>query len=272
MRHNSKRVTFSFLLLVLLSVFSVTVVSADVNKTESKKSSFFNLKNPLNILHPKLTEDDINQYILAYENIAKVSPLIKKEQNAVKIQREEPKCQNCDDLNLLYDLGLNSAYDIYDAFYTSLCRKCMEILIQATKEAGYKDFKAFLMMSLRIQFALYQIARLELIELIGDGYKATNTDERIKLYCANFEEKPAKETVKTRTNNNIEKTQKLCTNMRILDGFIQKLGKAISSLANKLSHKSDIELVRKHSERIYDAITDDDLVLAVRFSDSSFDD
>ncbi len=72
--------------------------------------------------HLDLSEEDIAKYVTAIENLAKVSPQIDEEMRKS------------------------------DAQIVFFCEPCRDLISQAVRDAGYKSFKSFLLMDLRIAY------------------------------------------------------------------------------------------------------------------------
>ncbi len=84
-----------------------------------------------------LTDEEVEQYVRAYKNIALVSSRleeVKKESGSLTILT---------------------------------CADCLEILDQAVRDAGYKDLKTFFIADVRIHLAMRHLLYLELSKIVG---------------------------------------------------------------------------------------------------------
>ena len=88
---------------------------------------------------PALTEEDISRYVTAIENLAKVSLQIDEEMR-------------------------NS-----DAQIVFFCEPCRDLMRRAVQDAGYKSFKSFLLMDLRITYTMRYLLYLRISEMAGEA-------------------------------------------------------------------------------------------------------
>lgn len=160
-----------------------------------------------------LTEQDIAQYTQAYGNIARAAPTL-------AAQKRD-----------------SHALDILT------CIPCYGTLNQAVKQAGYADFKAFLIADARIHLAMRAYVYLEISKFAGETAQGASPVQ----ICANLD------TQSTPAADPELRTQ--CARLRTLGAYVEKIGKVILKLATQLGQDGDIAAVAKQQDAITRAWT-----------------
>lgn len=166
-----------------------------------------------------LSEQDIQQYIQAYENFAEISP---------KLEEERKRSNSI-------------------SIFT--CKECRSLLLQAVQDAGYSDLKSFLAMDLRIHYTMRAVAYLKIAELLG-GLADEISAEEVRA-------KP--ELMEGLDETERDEVTGLYDKVAALDRHIKKIGSLFKAMAERILQKGDLELVSKHFDAIHSALTNADL-------------
>jgi len=97
-----------------------------------------------------LTDEDIEKYVAAYENIAEVSPILEKQKK---------------------DSNSSSVLT---------CTECYSTLNDAVVKAGYKDLKDFLIADTRIHLTLRYYTYAQITKIVGEASNGVTPEE----FCA----------------------------------------------------------------------------------------
>jgi hypothetical protein len=179
-----------------------------------------------------LTDKHIDQYVLAYEKLAQVSPQIESERKK------------------------SGALSIF------ICDACRALMTKAVTEAGYSGLDAFLLMDLRISYTMNYVIYLRLAELVG----GVASDVPIEAICTEeqFKEKIEKDKESEYT--------KYCRRAHGFVGYIERVGGMLKMVATTLMSKGDLEIVGKNYEKIYAAVTNQELIDELNHSGGGWDD
>ncbi len=167
----------------------------------------------------QLKQKDIDQYILAYNKLAEVS---------AQVEAEKQK---------------SGAFSIF------ACEKCREIMGQAIKDAGYSDFKAFIIMDLRISYTMRYLIYLKITELVGE----VSQDLPVEKTCSDpsLREHLTEEDKKT--------VDKYCGQAIAYTRYIEKIGGFFKNIAQTLMSKGDFDIIEKNFDKIFSAISNENL-------------
>lgn len=188
-------------------------------------------------LIPSLSDADIQQYIRAYGYLAKISPALDKER------------ANSKSLSIF------------------TCKKCLSMLDDAVKKAGYSGFKSFLIMDVRIHYAMRSVAYLKISQLLGSSATGTPDDASIESACKNQSQQNSPDDAKK------QEIEKLCKTASAVSHYIKKIASLVEGAADKLMQQGDIERVQIRFDDIVNAVTNEKLIDELsRTRNSKFDD
>ena len=179
-----------------------------------------------------LTENDIIQYVTAYENLAAISPELEQ-------KKKQSNSQN---------------------IFT--CEKCRELMTQAVKNAGYSSFQSFLVMEVRLSYTMKYVAYVRISRLVGDLSKDVAAED----LCAEIE------SGLTPNSAQRDKFNEYCTTASAYAGYIERIGGLVNSAVTRLMQQADIELVDQHFDKIHAALTNDSLAADLNHSAGDWDD
>lgn len=180
----------------------------------------------------KLSQEAIDQHLLAYEKIAAESKqldLVLKESEAISIY---------------------------------FCKPCQPILDSITREAGYANFESFLLMDLRIMYTMQYVAYLEIATMTGKSAKDI-PQEDICDGIDNDESLSAEDKVKT---------AKFCQHLTIFLKCISKLTSVLGNVSSYLLNVADFEIVQLNYDLLFSGMTNPDLVDGFGYSAGGYDD
>lgn len=175
-------------------------------------------------LIPSLSDADIQQYIRAYGYLAEVSPALVKER------------ANSKSLSIF------------------TCKKCRTMLDDAVKKAGYSGFKSFVIMDIRIHYAIRSVAYLRISQLLGASATGTPDDASIESACKNQSQQKSPDDAKK------QEIEKLCKTASAVSNYVKKIASLVEGAADKLLQQGDIERVEMRFDDIVNAITNEKLI------------
>lgn len=179
-----------------------------------------------------LSDEDISQYIDAYDRLAKISPQLKEAQE-------------------------KSGSPVLLA-----CSRCRELMDEAVKEAGYSGLNAFLLMDLRISYTMRHVAYLKLTQVVSGLSEEVSRDGVPEKACsdiANLSQMPESK----------EKARDYCRLVAALSNYIEMLSGYINGLSETLMQVGDIEMVNGRFDEIFAATTDERLFAELNHLSSS---
>lgn len=172
-----------------------------------------------NYLIDSLTEEDIAQYVKAYDNLAKVSPLIDKE--LINSQSE--------------------------SIFT--CKECRNLMSKAVTDAGYSSFKWFIVMDLRIHYTMRYVLYLQIAEFIGDEAK----DIPLESLCTNQKIRSMLD------QEQKKKIDENCIHVAALSQHISIVASLINNVAKQLLIKGDLKILGENFDKIQAVISNEKL-------------
>lgn len=188
-------------------------------------------------LIPPLSDADIDQYIRAYGYLAEISPALEKERANTK------------------------SLSIF------ICIKCLTILDDAVKKAGYSGFKSFLIMDIRIHYAMQSVLFLKISQLLGDTVTGTPDGPSIESACKSQSQQNSLDDSKK------QDIEKLCKTASAVSRHVKKIASLVEGAADKLLQQGDVERVDKRFDDIFNAITNEKLIDELNHARTSkFDD
>jgi hypothetical protein len=128
------------------------------------------------------------------------------------------------------------------------CTPCRVPLEKAIQEAGYKDLTQFLIADARMHLALRAYATVQITKLAGTVGEQLTPEEFCKL---------KDEIAKT---NDPKEVKLECERVLASASYLNKAGKVIVGLAEKLLHQADIAMIGKHIDAISSALFNEKLV------------
>lgn len=179
-----------------------------------------------------LTEEDVERYIRAYENIANVSGEL--EQARINSQ----------------------SFTIFD------CEECRSIWRRAVQDAGYSNLKSFMLADLRISYTLHYAAYFRIGQILGE------LGQNVSL------EKVCRDPV-LRRNLYEEESAKLdeyCGRAVAISRYVQMLSKFVTVVSLEVLSKADFDIVNRHFDRLFEAISNPDLPSDLRRGSGDWDD
>ncbi len=181
-------------------------------------SSLF-LFNRCGSITKKLSQETLDQHLLAYEKLAEESETI----DAI--------------------LEESNSISIY------LCQACQPILDSVTREAGYANFESFLLMDLRIMYTMQYVAYLEVSKIIGEA----GSDIPQEDICVGID------TDEDLSPEDRVKAAKFCQHLKIFLKCISKLSSVLGGVTNYLLNVADFEIVQLNYDNLFSGMTDPDL-------------
>ena len=179
-----------------------------------------------------LTEEDVERYIRAYENIAKVSG-----------ELEQARIDS-------------KSLTIFD------CEECRSIWRRAVQDAGYSNLKSFMLADLRISYTLHYAAYFRIGQILGE------LGQNVSL------EKVCRDPV-LRRNLYEEESAKLdeyCGRAVAISRYVQMLSKFVTVVSLEVLSKADFDIVNRHFDRLFEAISNPDLPSDLRRGSGDWDD
>jgi hypothetical protein len=180
----------------------------------------------------KLSQETIDQHLLAYEKIAAESKqldLILKESEAISIY---------------------------------LCKPCQPILDSVTREAGYTNFESFLLMDLRLMYTMQYVAYLEVSQIIGASSKDIPQEE----LCDGIE------TDEMLSAEDKIKVAKFCQHLTVFLKCISTLGNVLGNVSSYLLNVADFEIVQVNYDHLFSGMSSPDLPDGFGYSAGGYDD
>ena len=161
---------------------------------------------------------------MAIENLAKVSPQIDEE------------------------MRNNDAQIVF------FCEPCRDLMSQAVRDAGYKSFKSFLLMDLRIAYTMRYLLYLRISEMLGEAAQ----DAPVEKIC---EDPLLRESLNSKQE---AKLNEYCAEAAKLSRVIERIGGFLKNLSVKLMSEGDIDIVHKSFDKIQSALNDERLSIHLR--------
>ncbi|MBA53936.1 MAG: hypothetical protein CMK89_05725 [Pseudomonadales bacterium] len=179
-----------------------------------------------------LTEEDVERYIRAYENIAEVSG-----------ELEQARIDS-------------KSLTIFD------CEECRSIWRRAVQDAGYSDLKRFMLADLRINYTMHYAAYFRIGQMLGE----LGQDVSLEEVCRNpvlrrnlYEEEKAE-------------LDEYCGRAVAISRYVQMLSKFVTVISLEVLSKADFDIVNRYFDRLFEAISNPDLPSDLRRGSGDWDD
>lgn len=177
-----------------------------------------------NYLVDSLSDEDISQYISAYDNLAIVS-------NQLEVEREKS-----------------------NAISVLVCSKCLELMDKAVQDAGYAGLSSFFLMDLRISHTMRYVIYLEISQLVGQVGEKIGQDGVAEKVCSGIAE------ISASHGDEEQQMKDHCRLASALSTYIEKLSTHIKGISEKLIVSGDLDIVQRRFEEINKAFTDSRLI------------